>query len=62
MANAKDCRKNAARCVELGNEATNVEEQNLLFDMARRWTEVAERLERHAGLAAQPRDVGAQPN
>jgi hypothetical protein len=62
MMSPNDCRDNAARCVELGNEATSVEEQNLLFDMARRWTEIAERLEQSAVLQAPLRDATVQAN
>jgi len=53
----KECRENATHCVELGDEAATVEEQNLLFEMARSWTEIAERLERSAGYETQPRDA-----
>ena len=62
MAGSRDCRENAARCVEFGNEAATVEEQNLFFAMARSWTEIAQRLERSAGFEMQPRDVSVQLN
>ena len=58
MLSSKDCRDNAAQCVTLGNEAATVEEQNLFFDMARNWTELAERLERRAELQAQLQNAG----
>ena len=57
MASAKDCREYAAQCVELGNEAANVEEQNLFFEMGRSWTELAGQLERSAGFETPLRDV-----
>ena len=62
MVSSKDCLDNAARCVELGNEARNVEEQNLYFEMARSWTELAGRLERSAGFETQLRDVSIYVN
>jgi hypothetical protein len=62
MVNAKECRESAARCVELGNEAATVETQNLYFEMARSWTELAEELERGAGFETQFREVSIHPN
>jgi hypothetical protein len=62
MASAKDCRDNAALCLVLGNETASAEAQNLLFAMARSWTELAARLERNSTLQVHLGEVRIQLN
>jgi hypothetical protein len=57
MASSKDCHDNAARCVELANGAKTVATQNLFFEMARAWIEVAEQLEQDPALEERRGDV-----
>jgi hypothetical protein len=57
MASSKDCHDNAARCVELANAAKTVSAQNLLFEMARAWMELAEQLEQNPALEQRLGDI-----
>jgi len=59
MADAKDCRDNAARCIEMANGALNERLQSLLFEMANMWLKLAAELERSSAVRAryQPVDV-----
>jgi hypothetical protein len=46
MTHPEDCRANAARCIEMANEATgNVLLQNMLYDIAENWLKAADLLE-----------------
>jgi hypothetical protein len=46
MDDPKDCREQAARCIEMANGALNVRMQSLMFDMANIWLKLAVELER----------------
>ena len=46
MADASDCRERSIRCAELASEVVDPRLQELLFDMARNWLNVALELER----------------
>jgi hypothetical protein len=59
MADANDCRDNAARCIEMANGALNERVQCLMFEMANMWLKLAAELERSSAVRAryQPIDV-----
>jgi hypothetical protein len=59
MADAKDCRDNAARCIEMANVALNERMQSLMFEMANMWLKLAAELERSSAFRTryQPVDV-----
>jgi hypothetical protein len=42
MINPTDCRELAAQCIELANNSGNGSFQSILFNMAHKWTHVAE--------------------
>jgi hypothetical protein len=60
MADPKECRANAARCIEMANEALNTRMQSLMFEMADMWLKLAAELERSSAVRArfQQVDVG----
>jgi hypothetical protein len=60
MADPKDCRANAARCIEMANEALNTRIQSLMFEMADMWLKLAAELEHSSAVRArfQHVDVG----
>ena len=59
MADPQDCRENAARCIEMANEAVTTRMQSLMFEMANVWLKLAAELERNSAVARyQDTDVG----
>jgi hypothetical protein len=42
MINPTDCREFAAQCIELANKSGNGGFQSILFNMAHKWTRIAE--------------------
>ena len=57
MADPKDCRDNAARCIEMANDALDARMQGILFDMANMWLKLAADLERSSTVRARYREV-----
>jgi hypothetical protein len=49
MARADDYRRYAAECIRVAQQATNSHDKTLLLEMAQRWRDLAERVERQAG-------------
>jgi hypothetical protein len=60
MADPKDCRENAACCIEMANDALNTDLQSVLFEMANLWLKLAAELERCADVGAAYRHLDAQ--
>jgi hypothetical protein len=58
MADPNDCRANAARCIEMANEASNTQMQSIMFEMARIWLQVAGESEQSYVPGTQLRDAG----
>lgn len=50
---AKDCRSNAERCVQMANDATDARLQSALFDIAQSWTALANQLDRGQSMREQ---------
>jgi hypothetical protein len=50
---AKNCRDNAERCVQMANDATDARLQSALFDIAQSWTALALQLERGQSIREQ---------
>jgi hypothetical protein len=60
---AKDCRDNAERCVQMANDASDVRLQSALFDIAQSWTALAVQLERGQSIRdqiASGKDIGSR--
>jgi hypothetical protein len=57
MADPKECRDNAARCIEMANEALDARMQAVLFEMANMWLKLAADLERSSAVRARYREV-----
>jgi len=49
MARAEEYRRYAAECIRVAQQASNTDDKTLLLEMAQRWRELAERVERQAG-------------
>jgi hypothetical protein len=50
------CRFWAQECIEIANATTDTKTQTLLFEMARTWVDVADRIEQGTALVAPPRE------
>jgi len=57
MADPKDCHDNAARCIEMANEALDARMQAVLFEMANLWLKLAADSERDSAVRAHYREV-----
>jgi hypothetical protein len=59
MADSKDCRYNAALCIELAKTVLDTHERSLMFEMAKEWLRLAAYLERNSDVRARYQDVDA---
>jgi hypothetical protein len=54
------CRFWAQECIEMANATHDTKTQSLLFEMARTWVDVADRIEQGAALVTPPRQRGGR--
>jgi hypothetical protein len=55
--NSKDCRDNAAHCIEMANCAADRRTQSVLVNLARSWLKLAEELHNNVAFSAAVKDV-----
>ena len=61
MASPQDCRENAARCIEMANEAgSDTRMQSIMFEMANTWLKLAGEIERSRVPPAPMPDASAK--
>ena len=54
---AKYCRKNAQRCIQMANNSTDDKTQSMLFELAQAWTKLPDEIGASHSLRAAVREI-----